>query len=72
MGAKYIFLYYLVNRVPYNPKIHYRIHKSPLFFFPDDPTQNLDMIYSLTANGLTPSGSSTVHIYTQTIHRTTK
>jgi len=29
------------------------------------------MIY-LTAIGLTPSGSSTVHIYTQTIHRTTK
>jgi len=29
------------------------------------------MIY-LTATGLTPSGSSTVHIYTQTIHRTTQ
>jgi len=30
-----------------------------------------DMIY-LNATGLTPSGSSTVHIYTQTIHRTTQ
>ena len=30
-----------------------------------------DMIY-LTAFGLTPGGSSTVHIYTQTIHRTTQ
>jgi uncharacterized integral membrane protein len=29
-----------------------------------------DMIYLLTAIGLTPSRSSTVHIYTQTIHRT--
>jgi len=29
-------------------------------------------IYSLTAIGLTPGGSSTVHIYTQTIHRTTQ
>jgi uncharacterized integral membrane protein len=29
-----------------------------------------DMIYLLTAIGLSPSGSSTVHIYTQTIHRT--
>ena len=28
-----------------------------------------DMIYLLTAIGLTPGGSSTVHIYTQTIHR---
>jgi hypothetical protein len=28
--------------------------------------------YILTAVGLTPGGSSTVHIYTQTIHRTTK
>jgi hypothetical protein len=31
-----------------------------------------DMIYSLTAIGLTPGGSSTVHIYTQTIHRITQ
>ena len=30
-----------------------------------------DTIY-LTAIGLTPGGSSTVHIYTQTIHRTTQ
>jgi len=30
------------------------------------------MIYLATAVGLTPGGSSTVHIYTQTIHRTTQ
>jgi len=30
-----------------------------------------DMIY-LTAIGLTPGGNSTVHIYTQTIQRTTQ
>jgi hypothetical protein len=30
------------------------------------------MIYLLTAIGLTPGGSSTVHIYTLTVHRTTK
>ena len=30
------------------------------------------IIYLLTAIGLTPGGSSTVHIYTQTIHRTTQ
>ena len=30
------------------------------------------MMYLLTAIGLTPCVSSTVHIYTQTIHRTTK
>jgi hypothetical protein len=30
------------------------------------------MIYLLTAIGLSPSGSSTVHTYTQTIHRTTQ
>jgi len=29
-------------------------------------------IYLLTAIWLTPGGSSTVHIYTQTIHRTTQ
>jgi len=31
-----------------------------------------DMIYLLTAIGFPPAGSSTVHIYTQTIHRTTQ
>ena len=30
------------------------------------------LIYLLTAIGLLPGGSSTVHIYTQTIHRTTQ
>jgi len=34
--------------------------------------QIYDMIYMLTAIGLTPGGSSTVHTYTQTIHRTTQ
>jgi len=29
-------------------------------------------LYLLTVIGLTPGGSSTVHIYTQTIHRTTQ
>jgi len=28
------------------------------------------MIYLLTAIGLSPGGNSTVHIYTQRIHRT--
>ena len=31
----------------------------------------LILTYLLTAIGLTPFGSNTVHIYTQTIHRTT-
>jgi len=31
-----------------------------------------DITYLLTAIGLTPGGSSTVHIYTQTVHRTTQ
>ena len=30
------------------------------------------MIYLLTAIGLTPGGSSTVLIYTQTLHKTTQ
>jgi len=31
-----------------------------------------NMICLLTAIGLSPGGSSTVHIYTQTVHRTTQ
>ena len=30
------------------------------------------MLYLLTAIGLPPGGSSIVHIYTQTVHRTTQ
>jgi hypothetical protein len=30
------------------------------------------MIYLLTASGLPPGGSCTVHIYTQKVHRTTQ
>ena len=35
------------------------------------PINILILMYLLTAVGLTPGGSSTVHIYTQTVHRTT-
>jgi len=37
-----------------------------------DTIQYDPMIYLLNAIGLTPGGSITVHIYTQTIHRTTQ
>jgi uncharacterized integral membrane protein len=43
---------------------------SPSFVRPIN--ELLILIYLLTAIGLTPSGSSTVHIYTKTIHRTTQ
>ena len=35
-------------------------------------TDILILTYLLTVIGLTPGGSSTVHIYTHTIHRTTQ
>jgi len=36
------------------------------------PLTEIDtLIYLLTAIGLSPGGSSTVHIHTQTVHRTT-
>jgi hypothetical protein len=48
-----------------------------MFFFNDPYKRKIygspckfDMIYLLTAVGLSPGGSSTEHIYTQTIHRT--
>jgi len=41
-------------------------------YFIDDMIIIWYMIYLLTAIGLSPGGSSTVHIYTQTIHRTTQ
>ena len=41
-------------------------------FFIRRESNTYDMIYLLTAIGLSPGGRSTVHIYTQTIHRTTQ
>jgi hypothetical protein len=44
-------------------------------YFLIDMTSNFfvnNTIYLLTVIGLTPGGSSTVHIYTQTVHRTTQ
>ena len=43
------------------------------FYVAETSARNLiyDMIYLLTATGLTPGGRSTVHIYTQALHRTT-
>jgi len=35
----------------------------------DEEFTCIDLIYLSTAIGLSPSGSSTVHIYTQTMHR---
>ena len=47
-------------------------HTAALDAFAKLRKATFDMIYLLTAIGLTPSGSSTVHIYTQKIHRTTQ
>jgi hypothetical protein len=38
----------------------------------DRVISSVDMTYLLTAVRFAPSGSSTVHIYTQTVHRTTQ
>jgi len=41
-------------------------------FFQGSSYISYDMIYLLTAIGLSPGGSSTVHIYTKTVYRTTQ
>ena len=42
------------------------------WFCEGSESMKLILIYLLTAIGRTPGGSSTVHIYTQTIRRTTQ
>jgi len=46
----------------------YALHTFPYLLY----DMIYDMIYLLTTIGLKPGGNSTVHIYTQTIHRTTQ
>jgi uncharacterized integral membrane protein len=57
--------------VPLRPKYSPRqpILKQPQ---PTILQSNIGVLIYLTAIGLPPGGSSTVHIYTQTIHRTTQ
>jgi hypothetical protein len=61
MVKQVITLFSCTNRCPYGE--HQRNSKLYCFLL-------YDMIYLLTAIGLSPGGSSTVHIYTQTVHRT--
>ena len=56
----YIILYYIIL---YYIILYYIILYYIILYY---------IMYLLTEIGLTPSGSSTVHIYTQTIHRTTQ
>jgi len=48
------------------------LNRVPRWIFGVKRDEVYDMIYLSTAIGLTPGGSGTVHIYTQTIHRTTQ
>ena len=54
----------LLVRIVSQPKPVNKISSRPVLIL------SPHMIYSLTAIGLTPGGSNTVHIYTQTIHKT--
>jgi hypothetical protein len=61
----------LCGRVPYS-RIGHRWRACALHAGYDIYDTWYDMIYLSTAIGLTPGGRSTIHIYTQTIHRTTQ
>jgi hypothetical protein len=52
--------------------LHDLCRENFVFFYHSITSFWYDVIYLLTAIGLTPSGSSTIHIYTQTVHRTTQ
>ena len=86
-GSQLVEKYHPPPPILWNPKVHYHIHNSPhlspsraksilpvlhTFNFLKIYLNIIDMIYLLTAFGLTPGDSSTVHIYTQTVHRTTQ
>jgi len=54
-------------------KLGYSDHQSQIWHVNvDKPKRGPVKVRNSFAIGLTPGGSSTVHIYTQTIHRTTQ
>jgi hypothetical protein len=72
---KFHFLSHNSPKIDPIPKNINLVNAIPIYFF--NIYFNIDMIwydviYLFTAIGLTPGGSSTVYIYTQTIHRTTQ
>jgi len=60
--------YVQINQINFTWKLLWRAARRPLFL----SILILISIHLLTAIGFTPGGSSTVHIYTQTVHRTTQ
>ena len=78
----HIFLHYLMNgtifegeRSYWTQNVFYDfLYKFRLKYFSYQTKirRVLVLIYLLTTIGLSPGGSSTVHIYTQTVHRTTQ
>jgi hypothetical protein len=68
--SEYIIITKMVARTRLNVTLYVRC----MFCYISLPGNNIIIIiiYLLTAIGLTPGGSSTVHIYTQTVYRTTQ
>jgi len=62
----------LIRGIYYNASMICKEHNFSIIICHFGYIIKINMIYLLTAIGLSHGGSSTVHIYTQTIHRTTK
>jgi len=65
------YMIYTICGMVWNDVIYDMIHDMIWYDMIHDKIYDMTW-YVLTAIGLTPSGSSTVHIYTQTIHSTTQ
>jgi len=54
------------------PTTHFLLHTAVIREIANEPTSEITYDIFVKCIGLTPGGSSTIHIYTQTIHRTTQ
>jgi len=73
--TKVLYTFLVFRKHPIWCLTHYGSHDLRILTVPCILYQSLldyDMIYLLAVIGLTPGVNSTVHIYTQTIHRTTQ
>jgi hypothetical protein len=72
LGTAYLSSFFSQSQNPHTLKLCMSAYQQAVSYLKSHDRNDVWCMIDLTAIGLTPGGSSTVHIYTQTVHRTTQ